>query len=104
MGTHGNCVETLNHIYYGPRCHNEYNEKINLSKRLCSLSYEHFRGEHVQMNDYMISKTSINDLQRKYPDENRDTFAGDWHILFRDPVNLNYLSPIFQESDSDSST
>ena len=81
---------------------NEHNEKINLFKRLRSLSYKRFRGEHVQMDAFMISKTSINDLQRKYPDENRDTFAGDWHILFRDPVNPNYLTPIFRDSDSDS--
>ena len=80
---------------------NEHNEKINLFKRLRTLSNQRFRGEHVQMDAFMISKTSINDLLRKYPDEDRDTFAGDWHILFRDPMNLDYLSPIFQDSDPD---
>lgn len=83
---------------------NEHNDKVTLFKRLQDLSHERFRGEHVQMDAYMISKTSMSDLIRKYRDENKDTFAKKWHILFRDPVNLDYLSPIFQDSDSDSPT
>ena len=78
---------------------NENNEKITLFKRFRTLSHERFRGEHVKMDAFMISKTSIQDLQRKYPDISKESFADDWHILFRDPVNLDYLSPIFQDSD-----
>ena len=82
---------------------NEHNDKITLFKRLRDLSHKRFRGEHVQMDAFMISRTTLTNLQRRYPDENRQTFAEEWHILFRDPVNLDYLSPIFQDSDPDTS-
>ena len=82
---------------------NEHNDKITLFKRLRDLSHKRFRGEHVQMDAFMISRTSLSNLLRKNPDENRQTFAEEWHILFRDPVNLDYLSPIFQDSDPDTS-
>ena len=82
---------------------NEHNDKITLFKRLRNFSHKRFRGEHVQMDAFMISRTSLSNLLRKNPDENRQTFAEEWHILFRDPVNLDYLSPIFQDSDPDTS-
>lgn len=58
-----------------------------------------FRGEHVILDAFIISRTSLQDLQRRYPDISKETFAENWHILFRDPVNLDYLSPIFQENE-----
>ena len=82
---------------------NEHNDKITLFKRLRDLSHKRFRGEHVQLDAFMISRTTLTNIQRRYPDENRQTFAEDWHILFRDSVNLDYLSPIFQDSDPDTS-
>ncbi len=77
---------------------NEHNDKITLFKRLRSLSHERFRGEHVEMDAFMISRTSLTNLIRKYRDENRDTFANKWHILFRNDADPNYLSPIFQDN------
>lgn len=76
---------------------NEDNEKITLFKRFHTLSHERFRGEHVKLDAFMISKTSLQDLQRRYPDISKETFAENWHILFRDSINFNYLSPIFQD-------
>ena len=81
---------------------NEHNDKITLFKRLRNLSQERFRGEHVQMDAFMISKTSPAKLIHKYRDENTDTFAEKWHILFRNDTDPTYLSPIFQDSDSNS--
>ena len=77
---------------------NEDNDKLTLFKRFRSLSYERFRFEHVQMDAFVISRTSLSDLIGRYPDENRDSFAEKWHILFRtdDPT---YLDPIFQDLD-----
>ena len=74
----------------------EYNEKITLFKRLQTLSYERFRGEHVQMDSFIISETSFPDLRQKYPNMDAYRFR-ELHILFRNPTDLNYLSPIFQE-------
>lgn len=75
---------------------NEHNEKITLFKRLRTLSYERFRGEHVQMDSFIISKTDFQVLRRREGIE-RQEFAEKWHILFRDAANPAYLSPIFQE-------
>ena len=79
---------------------NEHNEKITLFKRLRTLSYERFRGEHVQMDSFIISKTNFQVLRHREGME-RPEFAKEWHILFRtdDPA---YLKPIFQDSDIDS--
>ena len=74
----------------------EYNEKITLFKRLQTLSYERFRGEHVQMDSFIISETAFPDLRRKYPNMAAYRFR-ELHILFRNPTDLTYLSPIFQE-------
>lgn len=76
---------------------NEHNEKITLFKRLRTLSYERFRGEHVQMDSFIISKTDFQVLRRR-EGLDRPEFAEEWHILFRtdDPA---YLEPIFQYPD-----
>lgn len=79
---------------------NEDNDKLTLFKRLRDISDERFRFEHVQMDAFVISRTSLSDLIGRYPDEDRNTFAEKWHILFRtdDPA---YLEPIFQDPDRD---
>ncbi len=79
---------------------NEHNEKITLFKRLRTLSYERFRGEHVQMDSFIISKTDFQALRRREGID-RPEFAEKWHILFRtdDPT---YLEPIFQGPNLDS--
>ena len=79
---------------------NEDNDKLTLFKRLRDISYERFRFEHVQIDAFVISRTNLSDLIGRYPDEDRDSFAEKWHILFRrdDPT---YLDPIFQELDRD---
>ncbi len=79
---------------------NEHNEKITLFKRLRTLSYERFRGEHVQMDSFIISKTDFQALRRREGID-RPEFAEKWHILFRDPADPAYLFPIFQEWDLD---
>ena len=72
---------------------NEANNKLILFRRLQRLSFQ-----HVQMDAFVISRTSLSDLIDLHPSEDRDSFAEKWHILFRtdDP---NYLDPIFQEPD-----
>lgn len=76
---------------------NEDNEKITLFKRFHTLSHERFRGEHIKLDAFMISKTSLQDLQRRYPDISKESFAENWHILFRTETDPTYLSPIFQD-------
>ena len=76
----------------------EYNEKITFFKRLKTLSYKRFRYEHVDMDSFIISHTNQLDLINKYPHMDIPKFK-ELHILFRDSVNLDYLSPIFQDSD-----
>ncbi len=80
---------------------NEHNDKITLFKRLRTVSYERFRGEHVQMDSFIISKTDFQVLRRREGME-RQEFADEWHILFRTEADPSYLSPIFQEPDHDS--
>ena len=77
---------------------NEHNEKITLFKRLRNLSYERFRANHVQMDSFIISKTDFHTLRRR-EGMDRPEFAEEWHILFRDPADPAYLSPIFQDSE-----
>ena len=77
---------------------NEHNEKITLFKRLRTLSYERFRGNHVQMDSFIISKTDFPTLRRR-EGMDRQEFAEKWHILFRTETDPTYLSPIFQEPD-----
>ena len=79
---------------------NEHNLKVTLFKRLCALSYERFRGEHVQMDSFIISKTDFPTLRRR-EGMDRQEFAERWHILFRIDENPAYLSPIFEEPDRD---
>ncbi len=76
---------------------NEHNDKVTLFKRLQDLSYERFRGEHVQMDSFIISKTDFPVL-RSRERMDRQAFAEEWHILFRTD-KLDYLDPIFQEQD-----
>lgn len=78
---------------------NERNRKIILFKRLRALSHKRFRGEHVQMDAFIISKTAFPVLRRR-EDMDRQEFAAEWHILFRDAADTTYLSPIFQEPSS----
>ena len=82
---------------------NENNDKLTLFKRLRDISHKRFRGEHVQMDAFVISRTSFSDLTDRYPDEDRDSLAEEWHILFPsdDP---DYLDPIFQEQEHDTVT
>ena len=76
---------------------NEHNPKVTLFKWLRTLSYERFRGEHVQMDSFIISKTDFPTLRRR-EGMDRQAFEA-WHILFRDPADPTYLSPIFQNPD-----
>lgn len=78
---------------------NEHNDKITLFKWLRKISYERFRGEHVQMDSFIISKTDFQVLRRRERMD-RQEFAEEWHILFRTEGDPTYLSPIFQEQDS----
>lgn len=75
---------------------NEHNPKVTLFKWLRTLSYERFRGEHVQIDSFIISKTDFPALRRREGID-RPEFAEEWHILFRNPADLTYLSPIFKE-------
>ncbi len=77
----------------------EYNKKITLFKRLKALTHERFQSEQVQMDSFIISATSFPDLRQKYPEMDAYRFR-ELHILFRDPVDPTYLSPIFQEYTS----
>ena len=77
---------------------NEHNDRVTLFRRLRDLSYERFRGEHVQMDSFIISKTAFPVLRRR-EGMDRPEFAEEWHILFRDPADPAYLSPIFQDSE-----
>ena len=79
---------------------NEHNLKVTLFKRLRVLSHERFRGEHVQMDSFIISKTDFPILRRR-EGMDRQEFADEWHILFRKDDDPTYLSPIFQEPDRD---
>ncbi len=78
---------------------NQHNSKLTLFKRLRNLSYERFRGEHVQMDSFVISRTDFQVLRRREGIDKKE-FAEKWHILFRNPADPIYLSPIFQDSDS----
>ena len=77
---------------------NEHNDKITLFKWLREISYERFRGEHVQMDSFIISKTAFPVLRRR-EGMDRQEFAEEWHILFRKVDDPTYLSPIFQDSE-----
>ena len=89
---HGMMYETIN----------EHNDKITLFKRLSDLSFEPLCGKHVQMDSFIISATPFRVLYHRER-INKEEFAEEWHILFRDPDNLAYLSPIFQEPDHETS-
>ena len=52
------------------------------------------------MDSFIISKTDFQVLRRR-EGMGRPEFAEEWHILFRDPADPAYLSPIFEEPDRD---
>ena len=76
---------------------NEHNEKVTLFKRLQALSDENesFRHQRVHMDSFIISKTDFSVLSHR-EGMNKETFAEEWHILFRNPADSAYLSPIFK--------
>ena len=76
---------------------NAHNDKVNLFKRLRNVSHNRFRGEHVQLDAFIISKTDFSQMRKTW-DMNRAEFA-QWHILFRNPDrrNTDYLAPIFND-------
>ena len=76
----------------------EDNPRINLFERLRGISHQRFRGEHVHMDAFLISTTDFVDLRHRYPNMDRQQFEERWHILFRNPTDPTYLSPIFQET------
>ena len=78
---------------------NARNDKVNLFKRLRDLSYNRFRGEHVQLDAFIISRTPFVVL-RKREDMDKAAFAEQHHILFPDLDRRNptYLAPIFTET------
>ena len=69
---------------------NEHNEKITLFKRLRTLSYERFRGEHVQMDSFIISKTDFPVLRRREGID-RQEFAEEWATSFSGTESRPYL-------------
>lgn len=73
---------------------NEHNDKITLFRRLRDLSH----NEYMKMDSFIISKTAFSVLSQR-EGKDRQEFAEDWHILFRDPADPAYLSPIFQDSE-----
>ncbi len=77
---------------------NEHNDKVTLFKRLRDVSYNHFRGEHVQLDAFIISKTDFPQMRKNW-NMARAEFAA-WHILFRsaDRQQTGYLAPIFTET------
>ena len=78
----------------------ENNLKINLFKRLHTLStYERFRHKHVEMDSFIISKTPYEKLRHNRHGMGKQELEKDWHILFREHGQLDYLSPIFKESE-----
>ena len=79
---------------------NTNNPKIMLFKRLRDFSYKRFRGEHVQMDSFIISKTPLTKLRYR-GSIGKQELEEKWHILFPDHDDLTYLDPIFQDSDPD---
>ena len=77
---------------------NENNPKIMQFKRLRDFSYERFRGEHVQMDSFIISQTPLTKLRYR-GGKGKQELQENWHILFPDENDLSYLSPIFQDNE-----
>ena len=77
---------------------NKNNPKVMLFKRLRDFSYKRFRGEHVQMDSFIISDTPITKLRYR-GGKGKQELQENWHILFPDPNDISYLYPIFQDSD-----
>ena len=77
---------------------NKQNPKIMQFKRLRDFSYKRFRGEHVQMDSYIISTTPITKLRYR-GGKGKQELQENWHILFPDSNDVSYLSPIFHDSE-----
>ena len=77
---------------------NENNPKIMQFKRLRDFSYKRFRGEHVQMDSFIISQTPITKLRYR-GGKDKQELQEKWHILFPDKNDHTYLSPIFQDNE-----
>ena len=76
---------------------NNYNDKISLYKRLGELSEkQHFQDKSVHMDSYIVSTTDFPTLRRKYGKDKQYFEA--LHILFRNPTDPTYLSPVFREA------
>lgn len=75
---------------------NAHNDKVNLFKRLRDLSHNRFRGDHVQLDAFIISRTRFVDLGKKWGMD-KAAFT-ERHILFPDLGNPAYLEPIFAET------
>ena len=77
---------------------NNYNDKISLYAMLYELSdKQRFKDRRVHMDSYIISTTDFATLRQKHRDKNKQDFEA-LHILFRNPTDPTYLSPIFEES------
>lgn len=80
---------------------NEQNDKVTQFKRLQEISKNtRFLKHQVKMDSYIISNTDFLVLSKRESIMEKDTFADEWHILFRTPEDPNYLSPIFKNSDN----
>lgn len=78
----------------------ENNLKVTLFKRLHTLSInERFRQKQVEMDSFVISKTPYERLRHNRRGMNKQELEEDWHILFREHGQLDYLHPIFKEPE-----
>ena len=80
---------------------NEHNDRVMLFKTVQDISTnnDEFHIKQVQMDSYIITKTDFTVLSNREGILDTDTFAEEWHILFRTETDPTYLSPIFQDSD-----
>ena len=77
---------------------NEQNDKVTQFKRLQNISKNaSFLKRRVRMDSYIISNTDFSVLSDR-EGMDKDAFADEWHILFRNEADPNYLSPIFQDN------
>ena len=79
-----------------------YDDKVQLHRKLADLTQEMNRraGIHdVILDSYIISITPFEDLRLRYGDGNwdRDRFATEAHVLFRQGQDPAYLRQILQE-------
>ena len=78
----------------------EHNPKIILFKRLRVLSSDkRFQDKHVKMDSFIISRTPFHKLRHNRRGMGQQELEEDWHILFREHGDLDYLYPIFKEPE-----